>query len=67
MSRCFTSEVIVPGAEEIERTREYRYDITKQMDELGMMGNASFQRNMGGVEEAGSGCTSVLRRSPAAV
>ena len=67
MSRGFTSEVIVPGAEEIERTREYPYDIMEQMAELGMMGNAFFQRNMGGAEEAGSGCTSVSRRSPVAI
>ena len=38
MCRDFTAEVIVPRAEEIERTGEYPYDIMSRMAELGMMG-----------------------------
>ncbi|MBW1781218.1 MAG: acyl-CoA dehydrogenase family protein [Deltaproteobacteria bacterium] len=38
MCREFTTEVIVPRAEEIERSGEYPYDIIAQMAELGMMG-----------------------------
>jgi len=38
MCRDFTTEVIAPRAEEIERTGEYPYDIMAQMAELGMMG-----------------------------
>jgi alkylation response protein AidB-like acyl-CoA dehydrogenase len=38
MCRDFTVEIIVPRAEEIERTGEYPYDIMAQMAELGMMG-----------------------------
>jgi alkylation response protein AidB-like acyl-CoA dehydrogenase len=38
MCREFTREVILPRAEEIERTGEYAYDIIAQMGRLGMMG-----------------------------
>lgn len=38
MCRSFSLEVIVPRAEEIERTGEYAYDIIRHMAELGMMG-----------------------------
>ncbi|MBW2109723.1 MAG: acyl-CoA dehydrogenase family protein [Deltaproteobacteria bacterium] len=38
MVREFTVEVIVPRAEEMERTGEYPYDIMTQMGELGIMG-----------------------------
>jgi len=38
MCRDFTAEIIVPRAEEIERTGDYPYDIIAQMAELGMMG-----------------------------
>lgn len=38
MCRDFSQDVIVPRAEEIERTGEYAYDIIRQMAELGMMG-----------------------------
>jgi len=38
MCRGFSHEVIVPRAEEVERTGEYAYDIINQMAELGMMG-----------------------------
>jgi alkylation response protein AidB-like acyl-CoA dehydrogenase len=38
MCREFTREVIVPRAEEVEKTGEYAYDIIAQMGELGMMG-----------------------------
>ena len=38
MCRDFTTEVISPRAEELERTGEFPYDIIAQMGELGMMG-----------------------------
>ena len=38
MCRNFSQDVIVPRAEEIERTGEYAYDIISQMAELGIMG-----------------------------
>jgi len=38
MSWDFAREVIVPRAEEMDRTGEYPYDIMDQMAELGMMG-----------------------------
>ncbi len=38
MSREFAEEVIMPRAEEMERTGEYPYDILDRMAELGMMG-----------------------------
>jgi len=38
MCRDFTAQVIVPRAEEIERTGDYPYDIISRMAELGMMG-----------------------------
>jgi len=38
MCREFSRSVIVPRAEEIERTGEYPYDVIEQMAELGMMG-----------------------------
>jgi len=38
MCRDFTTEVIAPRAEEMERTGEYPYDIMARMAELGMMG-----------------------------
>lgn len=38
MCREFTAEVIMPKAEDIERSGDYPYDIIAQMGELGMMG-----------------------------
>ncbi len=38
MCRDFTTEVIAPRAEELERTGEFPYDIIAKMAELGMMG-----------------------------
>jgi alkylation response protein AidB-like acyl-CoA dehydrogenase len=38
MCRGFSRDIIVPRAEEIERTGEYAYDIIDQMGKLGMMG-----------------------------
>jgi len=38
MCRDFSQEVIAPRAEEIDRKREYAYDIIARMGELGMMG-----------------------------
>lgn len=38
MSRKFADEVIMPRAEELEKTGEYPYDIIAQMADLGMMG-----------------------------
>jgi len=38
MCRDFTAQVIIPKAEEMERTGEYPYDIMARMAELGMMG-----------------------------
>ncbi len=38
MSRRFADEVIIPKAEEMEKTGEYAYDIIAQMADLGMMG-----------------------------
>ncbi len=38
MCREFTQKVVVPRAEEVERSGEYPYDIISQMGELGMMG-----------------------------
>jgi len=38
MCRNFTTEVIAPRAEELERTGEFPYDIIAKMAELGMMG-----------------------------
>ena len=38
MSRKFADEVVMPRAEELEKTGEYPYDIMAQMAALGMMG-----------------------------
>lgn len=38
MCREFTDDVIIPRAEEMDRTGEYPYDIMAQMAKLGMMG-----------------------------
>ncbi|MFH0844934.1 MAG: acyl-CoA dehydrogenase family protein, partial [Pseudomonadota bacterium] len=38
LCRNFVSEVIIPRAEEFERTGEHPYDIVEQMADLGMMG-----------------------------
>lgn len=47
MCREFAEDVIVPRAEEIDRTGEYPYDIMQQMADLGMMGIA-FPEEYGG-------------------
>jgi len=47
MAREFAREVIVPRAEEMERTGEYPYDIIEQMAELGIMGTP-FPEEYGG-------------------
>jgi alkylation response protein AidB-like acyl-CoA dehydrogenase len=38
MTRKFTDDVVVPQAEELEKTGRYPYDIMSQMADLGMMG-----------------------------
>jgi len=38
MCREFTDDVIIPRAEQMDRTGEYPYDIIAQMAELGLMG-----------------------------
>ena len=38
MTRKFVDDVVVPQAEEMEKTGEYPYDIMNQMADLGMMG-----------------------------
>ncbi|MBN2515895.1 MAG: acyl-CoA dehydrogenase family protein [Deltaproteobacteria bacterium] len=47
MSRKFADDVVMPRAEELEKTGEYPYDILAQMADLGMMG-IPFPENYGG-------------------
>jgi len=47
MCRQFTDEVVAPGAEELDRTGDYPYQIMDRMAELGMMG-IPFPQGYGG-------------------
>jgi butyryl-CoA dehydrogenase len=51
MVRDFAREVVMPGAAERDRTREFPRDILKQMGELGLMGmNVPVEYNGAGVD-----------------